>query len=58
MLHGYCHILDPSIGNINAQPNILMNKMKNRLEEDWEYVGYDLSCHEFKAQVNVYLKNK
>ncbi len=58
MLHGYCHILDLSINNINAQPNILMNIVKNRLEENWEYVGYDLSYHEFNAQVNVYLKNK
>jgi hypothetical protein len=57
MVRGYCCVLDPSINNVNAQPHILMNTMKNRLEENWEYVGYDLSYYEFKAQVNVYLKN-
>jgi hypothetical protein len=57
MLCGYCHFLDPSIDNINARPHILMNKMKNRLEENWEYVGYAFSYREFKAQMNVYLKN-
>jgi hypothetical protein len=58
MLHGYCGVLDPSINNINAQPHVLMNTVKSRLEDQWEYVGYDLSYREFKAQVNVYLKNK
>jgi len=58
MLSRYCRILDPNIDNINAQPHILMNLVKNRLEDNWEYVGYDLSSYEFKAQVNVYLKNK
>jgi hypothetical protein len=28
------------------------------LEENWEYVGYDLLYRGFKLQVNVYLKNK
>ncbi len=28
------------------------------LENNWEYVGHDLSYKEFKAQVNVYLKNR
>jgi hypothetical protein len=28
------------------------------LEKNWEYVGHDLSYKEFKAQVNVYLKNR
>jgi hypothetical protein len=46
MLCGYCRILDPSINNINAQPHILMNLVKNRLEENWEYVVYDLSYRE------------
>lgn len=41
MLCGYCCILDPNTDNVNAQPHILMNTMKNRLEENWEYVGYD-----------------
>ncbi len=49
MLCGYCHILDSSIDNINAQPHILMNLVKNKLEKNWEYVGYDLSYCEFKA---------
>jgi hypothetical protein len=26
------------------------------LEENWEYVGHDLSYKEFKAQVSVYLR--
>ncbi len=58
MLHGYCSCLDPSIDNINAQPRALMNQVRNRLEENWEYVGNDLSYREFKAQVNVFLKNR
>jgi hypothetical protein len=58
MLCGYCHILDPSINNINAQPHILMNLVKNKLEENWEYVEYDLSYRELKAQLSVQLKNK
>jgi len=28
---------------------------QNRLDKNWEYVGYDLS---FKAQMNIYLKNR
>lgn len=35
-----------------------MNIVKSRLEENWEYVGYDLTYQEFKAQVNVFLKNR
>jgi hypothetical protein len=35
-----------------------MNEVLHRQEEDWEYVGHDLSYKEFKAQVNVYLKNR
>ncbi len=58
MLRGYCSCLDPSIDNINAQPRALMNQVRNRLEENWEYVGNDLSYREFKAQVNVFLKNR
>jgi hypothetical protein len=57
ILHGYCGVLDPSINNINAQPHVLMNTMKSKLEDQWEYVGYDLSYREFKAQKNVYLNN-
>jgi hypothetical protein len=53
MLRGDCSVLDPIIGNINPQPHALMNQILNRLVENWEYVGY-----EFKAQVNVYLKNR
>jgi hypothetical protein len=45
----YCHCLDLSIDNINAQPHALMNEMKNRLKNNWEYIGYDLSYREFKA---------
>jgi hypothetical protein len=56
MLHGYCSILDPSINNINAQPHVLINLVKNILNENWEYIGYDLSYREFKAQVNIYVK--
>jgi hypothetical protein len=58
MLHGYCGVLDLNIDNINAQPHVLMNIVKNRLEDQWEYVGYDLSYQEFKAQMNVYLNNR
>lgn len=58
MLHGYASILHPNIDNMNAQPRALMNPMKNRLEENQEYVGYDLPYREFKAQVNVFLKNR
>jgi hypothetical protein len=57
-LHGYYLVLDPSINNINAQPHHLINEMKFRLEENWEYVGYDLSYREFKAHLNVFLKNR
>jgi hypothetical protein len=35
-----------------------MNIMKSMLEDQWEYVGYDLSYQEFKAQMNVYLNNR
>ncbi len=58
MLHAYCSIFDPSINNINAQPLALMNQKKARFEENWEYVGYDLSYKKFKAQMNVFLKNR
>lgn len=58
MLQGYCRILDPSIDNINSQPHVSMNLVKSRLDENWEYVKYELSFLEFKAQVNVDLKNK
>jgi hypothetical protein len=58
MLRGYCSVLDPIIDNINPQPHALMNQILNRLVENWEYVGYELSYREFKAQVNVYLKNR
>jgi hypothetical protein len=58
MLHGNCFVLDPSVDNINAQPHALMNEVKGRLDDDWDYVGYDLAYKEFKVQVNVYLKNK
>jgi hypothetical protein len=58
MLQGYCGILDPSIDNINSQPHVSMNLVKSRLDENWEYVKYELSFLEFKAQVNVDLKNK
>ncbi len=58
MLHGYCSCLDLGIDNINAQPHHMMNEVFHRLEENWEYVGHDLSYKEFKAQVNVYLKNR
>jgi hypothetical protein len=53
MSHGYCGVLDPNIDNINVQPYVFMNMMKSRLEEKWEYIGYDFFFHEFKAQVNV-----
>ncbi len=56
MSHGYCGVLDPNIDNINIQPYVFTNMMKSRLEEKWEYIGYDFFFHEFKAQVNVYLK--
>ncbi len=35
-----------------------MNIVKSSLEENWEYVGYDLTYQEFKAQVNVFIKNR
>ncbi len=44
--------------NINAQPHALMNEVKSRLEDNWEYVKYDLAYEEFKVQVNVYVKNR
>jgi hypothetical protein len=49
MLHACCSILNPNINNINAQPSTLMNQVKGKLKENWEYVGYDLSYKEFKA---------
>jgi hypothetical protein len=58
MLRGYCGVLDPNINNINAQPHVLMNTVKSRLENQWEYVGHDMFDQEFKLQMNVYLKNK
>jgi hypothetical protein len=58
MFHEYCGVLDLNIDNINAQPHVLMNTLKSRLEDQWEYVDYDLSYQNFKAQVNVYLKNR
>jgi hypothetical protein len=54
MLCAYCSILDPNIDNINAQPPTLMNQVKARLEDKWEYIGYDLSYNEFKTHVNVF----
>jgi hypothetical protein len=35
-----------------------MNEVKGRLDDNWEYIGYDLAYKEFKVQVNVYLENK
>jgi hypothetical protein len=35
-----------------------MNLVRSRLDANWEYVGYDLSYPEFKAQVNLYVKNR
>jgi hypothetical protein len=37
------------VDNINAQPHALMNEIKGRLDEKWEYVDYDLVYKEFKA---------
>ncbi len=58
MLRNYCRVLNLNVDNINARPHALMNEVKNRLDENWEYVRYDLSYKEFKAQMNVYLKNR
>ncbi len=58
MLCAYCSILHPSINNINPQPHALMNQVKAILDKSWEYVGYEPSYKEVKAQVNVYLKNR
>jgi hypothetical protein len=58
VLRGYCSVLDPIIDNIKAQLHALMNQILNRLVENWEYIRYELSYREFKAQVNVYLKNR
>jgi hypothetical protein len=58
ILHGYYGVLDLNINNNNAQPHVLMNIVKSKLEDQWEYVGYDLSYQEFKAQMNVYLNNR
>jgi hypothetical protein len=54
MLCAYYNILDPNIDNINAQPLALMNQVKARLKDNWEYIGYELSYNEFKAHVNVF----
>jgi hypothetical protein len=43
MLHGYYTCLDSNIDNINVQPHEKLNQMNNRLEDNWEYIGYDLS---------------
>jgi hypothetical protein len=43
MLYGHYGLLDPSLDNINAQPHVLMNTVKSKMEDQWEYVGYDLS---------------
>jgi hypothetical protein len=56
--HEYYNSLDANINNINAQLHTKMNKVKNRLKDNWEYVYSDLSYREFKAQVDVFLKNK
>ncbi len=56
MLCGYCSCLDLNIDNNNAQLHHLMNEVFHMLEENWEYVGHDLSYKEFKAQVSVYLR--
>jgi hypothetical protein len=53
MFQGYCGILDPNIDNINPQPHVLLIQVISKLEENWEYVGYDLSYQEFKVHVNV-----
>jgi len=37
------------VDNINAQPHALMNEVKSRLEDNWEYVKYDLAYEEFKV---------
>jgi hypothetical protein len=58
MLHAYCFVLNPSVENINAQPYALMNEVKGRLDDNSEYISYDLAYREFKASLNVYLKNK
>ncbi len=42
MLCGYYNCLDSNIDNINAQPHENLNQVKSRLEENWEYIGYDL----------------
>jgi hypothetical protein len=41
-------------------PHALMNWnwVKSILEDDWEYVGYDLSYWKFKVKLNMFLKNK
>lgn len=58
ILHGYYFVLDQSVDNINAKPHALMNEVKGRLDDNWDYVGYDLAYKEFKMQMNVCLKNK
>jgi hypothetical protein len=35
-----------------------MNEVLHKLEKNLEYVGHDLSYKEFKAQMNIYLKNR
>ncbi len=39
-------------------PHVNNNLVRNILDKNWEYVGYDLSFRKFKTQVNVYLKNR
>ncbi len=39
-------------------PNPLHGWIKWKPKENWEYIGYDLSYKEFKAHVNVFLKNR
>jgi hypothetical protein len=35
-----------------------LNQVLSKLVENREHIGYDLSYQEFKAQVNVFLKNR
>jgi nitrous oxidase accessory protein NosD len=41
-----------------AQPHHMMNEMRSSLEDNWEYVGYDLLFREFKVHANVFLNNR
>ncbi len=36
----------------------MMNEVRSSLEENWEYVGYELLFQEFKAHFNVFLNNR